>query len=93
VSSLRTSVEAASLPALTRLSRLPRLVPFLVVLGLMVAGVLIPGWGFVLTVLVVLLLLWLLYLGWPRLSTPERMMRLAVLAIVLAVLVTQLFPR
>jgi ABC-type Co2+ transport system permease subunit len=58
----------------------------------MVGGVLLP-WGWVLTVVVALLLLWLLYLSWPRFSTPERMMRLAVLAIVLAVLVTQVVPR
>ncbi|HYN28246.1 MAG TPA: DUF6703 family protein [Dermatophilaceae bacterium] len=93
MSSLRTAVETASLPALTRLSRLPRAVPFLVVLALMVAGILVPGWGWLLHVLVAVLLLWLLYLGWPQLRTAERTMRVAVVAVVLAVAVTQAFPR
>lgn len=93
MSSLRESFESASLPALTFLSRLPRVVPFLVVLGLVVAGVLVPGWGWVLVGLVVLLLLWILLLAWPRLSAPERLMRSAVVALLLAITVTQALPR
>jgi hypothetical protein len=68
-------------------------VPFLVVLVLMVAGALIPGWGWVLLALVTLFLAWLLVLGWPRLTSQERLMRLAVVALALAITITQAVPR
>ena len=93
MSSLRESFERASLPAVTRLSRLPRLVPFLVVLGLVVTGVLLPSPGWLLLVLVVLLLSWILALAWPRLSGVERLMRAAVVVLMVAVVITQVFPR
>lgn len=92
-SSFRTSVEKASLPLLTRLSRLPRVVPFLVVLALLVGGILIPGWGWVLTALVALFLAWMLFLGWPRLTGVERLMRVAVILLAVAIAVTQAVPR
>lgn len=92
-SSFRTSVEKASLPLLTRLSRLPRIVPFLVVLALLVGGILIPGWGWVLTALVALFLAWMLFLGWPRLTSVERLMRVAVILLAVAIAVTQAIPR
>jgi hypothetical protein len=38
-------------------------------------------------------LAWILALAWPRLTGAERLMRLAVVAIMVAVLVTQLAPR
>ncbi|MGL4743889.1 MAG: DUF6703 family protein [Dermatophilaceae bacterium] len=93
VTSLRDSFERASEPALTRLNRLPRAVPFLVVLALVVAGVLVPGWGWVFLTAVSVVLLWFLVLAWPRLVVAERMMRLAVLVMMAAVTVTQVFPR
>lgn len=93
MSSLRESFERASLPALTVLSRLPRVVPFLAILALTVTGVLVPGWGWVLIALVVLLLTWILLLAWPRLTMPERLLRLAVVVIMVAVTVTQAAPR
>ncbi|MGL5850021.1 MAG: DUF6703 family protein, partial [Phycicoccus sp.] len=80
MSSLRDSLERASLPALSRLSRLPRAVPFLAVLALVVAGLLVPVWGWVLLAVVSAVLLWILVLAWPRLTLVERMMRLAVIA-------------
>jgi len=58
----------------------------------MVAGVIIEGWGWILISVVTLFLVWLLALGWPRLTAPERLMRLAVVAIALAVTVTQAIP-
>lgn len=93
MSSLRESFERASLPALTRLSALPRFVPFLLVLGLIVAGLFVPGWGWVLIALVALLLLWILALAWPRLTMPERLMRAAVVVMLGAIALTQAFPR
>ncbi len=93
VSDLRTSIEEASAPVLERLAALPRLVPFLVVLALGVAGVLIPGWGWVLVGIVALILVWFLYIAWPALTPPGRMLRLAVIAITVAIMLTRLFPQ
>jgi Family of unknown function (DUF6703) len=93
VSSFRDSLERASVPLVTRLSRLPRIVPFLAVLALLVGGILIPGWGWVLTALVALFLAWMLFLGWPRLSAVERLMRAAVIFLAVGIAVTQAVPR
>lgn len=93
MSPLRESLESASAPLLRTLASLPRAVPFLLVLGLMVAGILVPGWGWVLVAVVAVFLGWLLALGWPRLTAPERLMRIAVVAIAVAIAVTQAFPR
>ncbi len=92
-SSFRTALENASEPALKRLATLPRAVPVLAVLGLLIAGGLVPGWGWVLTAVVLVFLGWMLLLSWPHLTSPERIMRLAVIALVLAVTVVQAVPR
>jgi hypothetical protein len=89
VSSFRESLERASLPLVERLSRLPRAFPFLIVLALLVGGILIPGWGWVLTALVALFLAWILVLGWPRLKPVERLMRIAVLFMAVAIAIAQ----
>lgn len=93
MSTLRQSIESASLPVLRRLNDLPRAVPFLVVLGLMVAGVLVPGWGWLLLLPVVAFLAWTLYLGWPALETTARLGRLAVVLMAVAITITQAVPR
>ena len=93
VSSFRTSLERASLPAVTWLSRLPRVVPFLAVVVLMVLGIVIQPWGWVFIAITGLFLAWMLFLGWPRLSNAERMMRVAVLVLVAAVTLTRAFPQ
>lgn len=91
---LRAAVERASVGPLTRLTRMPRAVPFLVVLGLLVAGIFVGGpVGAVLLAVVVLVVAWLLYLGWPRLTTSERLGRTAVLLLAVALCLTQAFPR
>ena len=91
---LRPSIERASLPLITRLSQLPRAVPFLLMLGLLVAGVVIAGpVGFVLMAVAATFVGWILYLSWPRLTGSERIMRLAVLLLAIALAVVQLFPR
>jgi hypothetical protein len=91
---VRAAVERASLGPLTRITRLPRAVPFLVALGLLVAGLLLGGpVGAVLLGVVVLLVAWLLFLGWPRLTTAERLGRSAVLVLAVALCLTQAFPR
>ncbi len=91
---MRPSIERASLPLITRLSRLPRAVPFLILLALLVTGVIIEGVvGFVLMGLAAIFVGWILYLSWPRLSGSERIMRSAVLLLAVALAVVQLFPR
>ncbi len=92
-SAFRSRVEQASVPVLVRLERLPRAVPFLVVLAAMVAGVLVPRVGFLFTLLVGGFVGWLLFLSWPRLTLPERLGRVAVLFLVLAVAIVQAVPR
>ena len=93
VSSFRESVERGSGPLLERLATLPRALPFLVVLVLLVEGLVVPGWGWALLAVGVAFLGWLLYLGWPRLTMPERLLRIAVLAFFAAVTITRALPR
>jgi hypothetical protein len=91
---VRSRIDHASLPLMIKLSRLPRLLPFVILLILLVAGVFITGpIGFVLMGLAALFVAWVLYLSWPRLNTTERTMRLAVLLLAVAMAVIQLFPR
>ncbi len=91
---MRSRIDHASLPLMTRLSRLPRLAPFLILLALLVGGVLIGGpVGFILMTLAAIFVAWVLYLSWPRLSGSERIMRLAVLLLAVAMAVSRLFPR
>jgi hypothetical protein len=93
VSSMRESFERASLPAVRWLNGLPRLVPFLIVLALIVAGIFLPPPGWLLIAAAAVVLAWILALAWPRLTVPERLFRVAVLAIIVAIAVTEAFPR
>jgi hypothetical protein len=88
---LRRRIDQASLPLMTKLSNLPRLVPFLILLGLLVGGLLKGGLaGFVLMSLAAAFVAWVLYLSWPRLSGSERIMRLAVLLLAVVMAATPL---
>lgn len=90
----RAALERFSLPLLTRVARLHRAVPFLVLLALLVAGVVVGGpLGAVLIGLVALVVAWLLVLAWPALTGVERLGRLAVLLLAVALCVVQLRPR
>ena len=82
-----------SLPATRFLGRQPPAVPVIVVLALVLLGGFIGPWGVIPLGFVVLFLLWMLALSWPRLTKPEQLMRLAVIALVLALTVTKVFPR
>ena len=91
---MRRNLERASLPLITRLGSLPRAVPFLLLLSLLVGGVVIGGpAGFVLMGLGAVFVGWILYLSWPRLSSSERIMRIAMLLLAVALAVVPLFPR
>ena len=93
-SGLRVAVERVSHPLLTRVVALPRAVPFVVLLALLVIGVLVGGVvGVVCTAVVALFVAWLMYLSWPRLTGVERLGRAAVLLVALALVLVQLFPR
>jgi hypothetical protein len=89
----RSRVEHAAYPLLDRLNRLPRLVPFLTALALLVIGILLPRWGFLATAVVAAIVGFLVYYTWPRLAPPERLLRLAVLALIAAVAIVQAVPR
>jgi hypothetical protein len=91
---LRGAVDRASLPLISGLARLPRAVPFLVLVGLLLVGLFRGGvLGAVCTGLVAVFVGWLLYLSWPRLTASERLGRAAVLLLALALFLVQLFPR
>ena len=91
---LRPSIERASLPLVTKLNGLPRAVPFLLLLALLVAGVMISGpVGFILMGLGAVFVGWILYLSWPRLTSSERIMRSAVLLLAAVLALVQLSPR
>jgi hypothetical protein len=91
---LRHRIDQASLPLMTKLSRLPKLLPLAILLAVLGAGVLIGGPpGFILMLLVAVFITWVLYLSWPLLSGSERLMRSAVLLFAVAMAVSVLFPR
>lgn len=79
----RRRVELRAGPLVVLLSRLPKVVPFLVVLGLLVAGLLAQGAaGALLLGVLTLLLAVLLYLAWPALHPQPRMLRLLIVVLV-----------
>lgn len=92
--SLRSRIEHASYPVMQRVNALPRPV-VLVALGVvLLVGVAAPApWSGLAFLLVSIFVGWLLYLTWPRLTMPERLMRLAVLVLALGVAIVNLFPR
>lgn len=93
-SALRIRIEQASLPAIQALSRLPAWLPFLIMLALLLVGGFLGGpVGWVLVGIALVFILWLFYLSWPRLSGVERLMRIAVLLLFVAIVITQLVPR
>lgn len=91
---IRARLEKASTPLVTALARVPAFVPFLVMLALMLAGIFVGGVPGTLLLAVPLLFLgWLLFLTWPHLGLSERVMRCAVLLLVVGIAVTQIIPR
>ncbi len=90
---MRESIEQASLPVVKAMSQWPRWAPFLLILGAMVAGVFIPTYGWILIAAVAVFLIWLAYLSWPRLTSTDKLMRTAVIAIVVVAAVTRANPR
>jgi hypothetical protein len=83
MTTFRRRVEQQAGPLVILLARLPRVVPFLLVAGLLVLGLLAGGTigGALLLVLAGLLGL-LLMLSWPALNAQARGLRLVVVALV-----------
>jgi hypothetical protein len=86
----RRRVEQRSSTVLSRLSRFPTWLPLVITLVLTVAGLAVRGpLGAASLLILAALLGWLCYLGWPTLSNNARLVRLLVLAIVLAAAIRQ----
>jgi len=88
--SIRTRVEASSAPLLLRLHTMPRfLVPLLLVssllLGFMTTGII----SYFALLFVALFVTWLLFLSWPLLEPRARILRSAVVVMLLAVIVSR----
>jgi hypothetical protein len=73
--------------------RIPRPVALGLLVVVLAVGVFAPRpWGGIAFLLVGLFIGWLLFLTWQRLKLPERLMRIAVLVLVLAVTIVKLVP-
>jgi hypothetical protein len=90
---LRSRVEHASVPVVEKINAIPRAVTFLAILAMFVAAALLKSWGWVPLVLIAVLVGWFLFLTWPRLSLPERLMRVAVLLMVVTAALVRALPR
>lgn len=84
-SPFRTAVERRSAAVVVFLRRLPRPVPGLLVIGIVAAGLLAPpAVGGTALLVAAALLGWLAFLTWPAMPLPGRMLRLVVIAMVVA---------
>ncbi len=91
---LRARIEQASTPLLTAMAKMPPLLPFLLMFAVLLAGAFVGGVvGAVMLLVPIAFLGWLLYLTWPHLRPPERLLRLAVLLLVIGIATTQIIPR
>ncbi len=89
---VRARVEKVSSTFIVWLSRLPRVVPPVIVGVLFFGGVLISGViGFVMVLLIVALLSLLTFLSWPSVPTGARVLRVTVLVAITIFAVTRLF--
>ena len=88
--STRSAMERSSATPLVFLHQLPRWLPPLVMLALLITGFAVPGWiGATALALVALFLGWLGYLSWPALTARGRLLRAAAVACILAIAVIQ----
>jgi hypothetical protein len=92
--SFRSRVEHASAPLVERMNAVPRAVGLVVLVVVLAIGMFAPSpWSGVAFLLVSAFVAWLLFLTWQRLTLPERLLRMAVLALALAVTIVELAPR
>jgi len=86
----RASLEQRSATTLLWLHQLPRWLPPLLVVALLVIGLALSGWaGAIALGCLALVLGWLALISWPRLSAQGRLLRLAAVAAVLVVAVVR----
>lgn len=86
-------MEHASAPWVERLHAVSFPVRIVVFAAVVAIGILAPRpWGGVAFLLVAAFLGWLLFLTWQRLTLPERLMRIAVLALAVAAAIVRLVP-
>ena len=91
---LRRTVERRSAPVLLWLSSRPRFVLPVLVAVLLIGGLAAPTpYALPLLVALGLLLLWLSYLSWPALDGRARMLRAAMLALVVVALAQRVFAQ
>lgn len=91
MTSLRRRLELKTGPLVILLHRMPRVVPFLLVAALLLAGLGLKGVAGALLLLVLAAFLGLLLLlSWPVLPANARLLRLATLALVVATAFTYL---
>jgi hypothetical protein len=82
---LRAAVERSTRPLLLRLHALPRPVVPLATVALVVIGVLAPpAIGTVALVVVALFVTWIAYLSWPVVPVSGKVLRVVMVALVLA---------
>jgi hypothetical protein len=88
---LRAQVERGSRPLLLRLHGWPRPVLPLLTVVLVLAGVLAPpAVGLVALAVVALFVSWIAYLSWPAVSGSGRLLRVAMVALVVTLALTRL---
>jgi uncharacterized protein DUF6703 len=88
---LRQQVERTSKPLLLRLHRLPRAVVPLATVALVLVGVLAPPAVGVLALAVVALFVsWIAYLSWPVVAGSGRLLRFAMVALVVVLALSRL---
>ena len=86
----RQAVERFSARPLFFLVHLPKWVPMVVALGLLITGFIVPGLiGAAALVLVAIFLGWLAYMSWPRINTSGRIMRVVAMACMVVLIVWQ----
>jgi len=83
-------VERVSARPLFFLVHLPKWVPMVVALGLLITGFIVPGLlGAAALVLVAIFLGWLAYMSWPRINIAGRVARVIAMACMVVLIVWQ----
>jgi hypothetical protein len=89
--SLRQRIEASSRPVIVRLHRMPRMIIPLVTVLLFAIGALAPvPYALVALALAFVFIAWIGYLSWPAVTGAGRLMRLAMLGLIVVLGVTRL---
>lgn len=77
-----------------RVNAMPRAVALVALAGVLMVGVAAPApWSGIAFLLVSAFVGFLLYLTWPRLTMPERLMRLAVFVLAVGATIVNLVPK